>query len=677
MSSVPETVAVPKYLLERERALRSERLIQAAAVLAAIAFLAAAVALQRPINSQRQQEQLAGGGDVKNIPPQYAWITAMAGSFRGLAIDFLWMRAESLKEEGKYYESDQLAQWICDLQPRFAAVWQYHAWNLAYNISVATHTPEERWQWVYNGVRLLRDKGIPNNPKVIGLYKELSWIIFHKIGDILDDMHYYYKREWAAMFENILGPPPLTGDPQAVIDAFRPVAEAPRSWEEFAARHPDIETHVSALREAGVNLHETAGKLWHPLERSFFDRYGTFVQGTDVELARYRAKAVEMTEHDRKFVEAWRAIPPDTAQALLAYLRSKVLREQYKMDPAFMLSLMTNLIPGEKDFPVPFDWRLPEPHAIYWSRYGVERGRQLKNYSDIDVLNTDRFTLFSLMTLCKRGRLVFEIDREKPNRSPLQLTPDLRMVEPMHRMFLALGKVHAEPGENVGDTAGEMLKSGHVNTLEQAIVLFWARGQTQTAARYLAYLRDNYKEPDGTTKKRYQTDVETFALGQAADQTESMKEALALIHSLITGGHLSLAEGNTAGYLRQIDLARKVWDRYMKDKTADEAQGRRSLPPFEEMRANALRDFLVYLMPSVLARINVWQLEDPRIKQIVYNEPRLVEFLRDLCEQAGLDPAKAFPEPPGMEEYRKAHPFRERPEEDYQKLIEQAAPGRK
>jgi hypothetical protein len=669
MTSLPDAnVAVPKYLLERERAQRSDRLIQVVAVVLGVLCLAAAAGLQRPINKQRNDLQLVTNLDLRDLPPKYAWITAMAGSFRGLAIDLLWMRSEDLKEQGKYYELAQIGQWICTLQPRFAAVWAYQAWNMSYNISVATHTPEERWQWVYNGIRLLRDQGIPNNPQVIGLYKELSWIIFHKVGDLLDDMHWYYKREWASIFENLLGAPPLSGDAQAVIDAFRPVAGAPRTWDEFVAKHPTITQYIGALNDAGVDLEAQTSpdRLRHPLETTFFDRYSRFIAGTEVSLAQYRKQPAAMKDDDRKFVEAFRAMPADLGDAFVAYLRAKVLREQYKMHPKYMLSLMTDLIPGKPGMLVPLDWRMPDAHAIYWSRYGVEEGRRLKNYSDNDVLQTDRFTLFSLMTLCKRGRLIFEMNHDKPNRSALDLAPDLRMVEPMHDMFLALGKVHAEPGEDVGDTAGEMLRSGHVNTLEEAIVLFYARGDLASAQKYLNYLRENYKEFDGSTKRQYSGDLESFVMFRIKEQTESFKEALALVHEFLRGGLLSLAEGDAATYGRQVERAGYVWQTYMKDKAA-EREGRLHLPPFDDMRADALREFLVR-MPSILLRITVWQqFAELPIRQAVYNDPRLVEYLRQECEATGYDFNKAFPEPAGMDAYRKAHPQRDRPEEEARK----------
>ncbi len=133
------------------------------------------------------------------MPPSLAFATVAMGAFRGLVVDILWMRADKLKEEGQFFDARQLAEWITKLQPRFAAVWEFHAWNMAYNISVAIPAtqPEQRWRWVKNGYELLRDEGIPLNPKSIQLYRELARIFQHKLGGVSDDCQEYYKLQFA------------------------------------------------------------------------------------------------------------------------------------------------------------------------------------------------------------------------------------------------------------------------------------------------------------------------------------------------------------------------------------------------------------------------------------------------------------------------------------------------
>ena len=116
---------------------------------------------------------------------------------------------------------------------------------MAYNISVATHTDQERWYWVSRGVDILRDKGLRYNPDSVALYRQLSWTYSHKIGQETDDAHRFYKLSLALEWQELLGQPPAPGlvdrkdllgnvllDEQgnpmkrlAEVEAFAPIAE--------------------------------------------------------------------------------------------------------------------------------------------------------------------------------------------------------------------------------------------------------------------------------------------------------------------------------------------------------------------------------------------------------------------------------------------------------------------
>ncbi len=205
---------------------RTDRLIMVGALLVGLLCLGGAAAIMPRINQERSVLQLTVTDDAREgAPPELAWINLL-GAFKGLAIDALWIRIEDMKNEGRYHEAMQLSEWITTLQPRFPAVWADRAWNLSYNISVGTHSLEERWMWVEEGIKLLRDKGIPANPKSVPLYKELSWIFLHKVGQFSDDSNWYYKRKLAERWHYILGAPPTEDDPRVHVEAFRPIADA-------------------------------------------------------------------------------------------------------------------------------------------------------------------------------------------------------------------------------------------------------------------------------------------------------------------------------------------------------------------------------------------------------------------------------------------------------------------
>src|SRR5262245_39740915 len=138
--------------------MRRDTINQIIAAAALVVCLAASGVLALGLTASAGRHKLVYTDQaVKADPPQVATGIAM-GAFRGLFVNMLWIRANALKEDGRYYEAIDLARAITKLQPRFPQVWVFHAWNMAYNISVATQTPQERWQWVQAGINLLRQQ---------------------------------------------------------------------------------------------------------------------------------------------------------------------------------------------------------------------------------------------------------------------------------------------------------------------------------------------------------------------------------------------------------------------------------------------------------------------------------------------------------------------------------------
>lgn len=140
---------------------------------------------QRALNEERKALGLTLTEPLENAPPVLAFTTVALGGFRGLIANVLWLRANGLQQDGKYFEMVQLSDWITKLQPHFAMVWRFQAWNMAYNISIKFPDQKERWSWVQRGIELLRDEGIKYNPHEPTLYQELAWFFQHKIGNNL------------------------------------------------------------------------------------------------------------------------------------------------------------------------------------------------------------------------------------------------------------------------------------------------------------------------------------------------------------------------------------------------------------------------------------------------------------------------------------------------------------
>ncbi|MEI6564130.1 MAG: hypothetical protein WCO42_07480 [bacterium] len=142
---------------------------------------------------------------TSDAPPGVRFVSVALGGFRGLLADILWVRAANLQEAGKFFEVAQLADWITRLEPRYPEVWAYHAWNMSYNITAVVSDPADRWHWIKNGIRLLRDEGIPSTPSSPSLYWELGWTFYDKVGGRWDEATPFYRISWAADITRLLG----------------------------------------------------------------------------------------------------------------------------------------------------------------------------------------------------------------------------------------------------------------------------------------------------------------------------------------------------------------------------------------------------------------------------------------------------------------------------------------
>lgn len=271
----------------------------------------------------------AGGSVVRTegLPPPQAFIALGLGGFRGLLADVLWMRSARLQDQGRFLEMVQLARWITQLEPQFTETWSYHAWNMAYNISGLFSDPADRWRWVQNGLRLLRDEGVRWNSEDARMYWEIGWIYQHKIGGATDPAAPYYRRELARGIESILPgghyrSDRLSADPVVRNRLLSEYKLDPRIVGVVRRRFGDLdwrlpETHAIYWAVCGLAVAGETGSL--PCERLIYSslielfRKGTLVLSPDgetllrlpdIDLALSALRALEsaMARPDREFL---------------------------------------------------------------------------------------------------------------------------------------------------------------------------------------------------------------------------------------------------------------------------------------------------------------------------------------------------------------------------------------
>lgn len=566
---------------------------------------------------------------LKELPPQIAITQAALGSFRGLAVDYLWLRAGRMQDEGRYYEAMELAGWITDLQPRFPSVWAFQAWNMAYNISDAVQTDEEKWLWVQNGIRLLRDKGIPANPHEIRLYHELSMIYFHKLGKFAVGSHWYYKRHFAAEWHELLGAPPEGGQSKALA-AMRALAGAPRDFESLAQERPATAAVLKAWWELGLPEHaDGVRRIGRVLE---FRRFGE--RGIKAALARE-------TDPQRRAVDervyAWFAEPRDASAVAeaLAFWRALELRRTYRMDPAVMAALTEKF--------GPLDWRHPAAHSLYWADRGIAAGEAVEHEYDFDMLTADRFILHSLQMLAFGGRVNLDLVNGYYSQSP-----DVRLFDAFEKALTDAGA-----RKNTGFYSAADFAASHRGFLEWAVPQSYLLSGPAAAEGYYEKLRRAY---GSQARGAYAMPLEDFVVRQLTrgqDVIEHVRSTLAmLIQRAILEGW---AEGQSETAQRFLRLAKdRIYDHYTREFTTGRltARGALVLPPF----VNLVADGFVQTMLSspgavpIPLKARLWERAPAEVRRMVFD--RIHEPLYEQSRQAGWSPERAFPEPPGMAEYR-------------------------
>jgi len=578
-----------------------DALICCVCVLGAVVLLTAAGMQLDYINSQREQMELVINEPLKNAPPSLAFATVAMGAFRGLVVDVLWIRADRLKEEGHFFDARQLAEWITTLQPRFGAVWVFQAWNMAYNISVTipASQPDQRWQWVKNGYELLRDKGIPSNPKDIQLYHELARIFQHKIGSVSDDAHKYYKLQMTEALGPLLG--------RADDEYFDALVEAARwMWDE--EDRPDF------------------GRVWRriaadPNFAALIER----LRGADEAFAdedRFISNYLALRRDARRFEPAAAEVIDELRQSaalerfdILA--RAYQLKRVWKLEPGLMRRLNKKYGPIDWNDPnrhLPLDWRHPDCHAIYWAVRGLEIAAAEKDEQiSIHETNTDRIVVHSLQNLFRNGQIFIHSVpvRVPPEDSSQQaevkilkevyLRPDLRMFEPYNEAIMAVIEKYKDANDR---GAYESLQNGHRNMLRNAMFSFYQSGHRQYAQKIYDQLRELYPLPE------FQVPLVEYARKRMLEELESLditnaKEQILAI--LKEGYYLYAIHDDSAAFGRE-GLAKQIHE-YYTGMYLDE--NRINLPDFKLLKYLALVDFLndqqfsPYLKATLLNRIEV------------------------------------------------------------------------
>lgn len=530
--------------------MRHDTRIQLLALAAGVLSLATSGLLALELSASSGRHKLGYADRIEdNQPPEVALGIAL-GAFRGVFVNYLWIRANDLKEAGRYHEARDLASAITKLQPRFPRVWSFLAWNMAYNISVTTQTQEERWYWVRQGIELARDEGIPNNDTDMILHKELGWLFLHKIQGYTDDANTYYKKMLAREWQIVLGPPPrpdaLTRDAASATDRyvewFSKVADAPETLAECIRLEPSVAVLLERVRtemETAPDLtllrrYENARAVmaspdWNSVKDKVDPRSARMVAViTDPELAR-----------------AW--------EVLLAHVRKRVIRDAYHMEPQRMRDYTRKF--------GPLDWRHPASHAIYWAARGVEKALPKVDrltYKDFDFINTDRIVVHAIQELYRSGEIYYNF-----------LSNDYVAMTNPHYIEKYFENIQEFRDRSPFDSVKRSLSpyaAGYENFMIDAIIFIYRRGDRAKAEQMYVALGSwegqNLHDPD--RNERFSRTLDEFVQHELIERHTSPSVARQEVQGALDGAYLrGLLYADRAVFETQYRYARDVHAYFM------------------------------------------------------------------------------------------------------------------
>jgi len=635
----------------------SDRVIQFGAAAALALAVTGAGFLQPRMMAISDENQLRYTDEsVKGAPPIVAIGTAI-GALRGLIVDYLWLKVTLQKEKGLLYEVMADADLITKLQPRFPEVWAFHGHNLAYNISVMTNTPEERWAWVNAGISLVREKGIRYNPNDLELCKELAFWFSHKIDGVADDAHLYYKRQFAREWHLALGVPPP--DHAARIEWIKAIADAPDTLPQLYAQSPGARALVEELER---RLAPLGRRYAFAPDKRFLLLLGEWLarQGSPyAQMLGIRTMNEDAATLVGVFESVFGIDPNDqgpaarekreAAGALLAFIRKRVLLDSYNMDPRLMYEYTRDT--------GPLDWRHPAAHALYWSRRGSQLGEHRVEELDIArIVNNDRTEIQAMQALARSGYVAFD-PFSGDNVTRLN---DPRWIKVIDRYFTALYTKHYD----TRGAGGETFMNFHQNFMRQAVRELYRTGDVAGAQEILDRLDRLYGSGAMIPNPEYRLPLEDFVqrvtFGEYEMQPEvarsdvysvlerGFREGLLLDNEQVLREALDFARDLTRFFreVRYNDFVNKFGEGRMKDLIGELDQ---SIPA-------VLTKVLLDNSQPLLDRLVIFRKAPEDVRALVYDRVRPVleaEFGSSRLAATGITFAQALPEPPGLLEARR------------------------
>ncbi|HXE42187.1 MAG TPA: hypothetical protein VN516_04095, partial [Candidatus Baltobacteraceae bacterium] len=254
-----------------------------------------------------------------------------------------------------------------------------------------------------------------------------------------------------------------------------------------------------------------------------------------------------------------------------------LLKQKYKIDSAFAEKVNEQY--------GPLDWRLPEPHAIYWAMLGLQKAKEHPDKVKADDLIQLRRVVFqSMQEAFRHGRII-----SNPFTHGAELAPNLDIIPKVNDAYLQ------SMLEDAGNS-NSIARSAYRNFLRDAVYFLYENNRTPDAQKWFKYLGERYpdrtlldKDPNSFPKN---ISLDDYAVGRFTEDIgeTSLERVTSAIQGSLMHSYLDLAIGENDIFAGYQLLAQKIYNRYQNKMGND--QKRVTLPPMQNLKRDVLNALL-------------------------------------------------------------------------------------
>lgn len=328
-----------------------------------------------------------------------------------------------------------------------------------------------------------------------------------------------------------------------------------------------VKRGIELLRDDGLKYNPNETDIYHDLSWIYQHKIGQYLDDAHLLYKLRWAQEMQGVLGGRPdFNQLLNPTTPEWKE------RVRKLREVYKMDP--------ELVKKVDDEYGPFDWRLPDAHAVYWAELGRIHGRP----EDQETLRRSIYQ--SLQAMGIRGGAL-DPSITNVTEQNFMLWPNLAQIPTISATYEKM------IGEETNNPHGlqQNMETAHKNFLKQAIYLLYEDGHDREAQYWFNYLKKIY--PNAFVGKEANMSMEEYAFSEiSTDINETDQNKVQdFVLSAFDNEFRCLVKDNNDQAVNYDNMAKKVWH-YYTGRIKGESEDRVRLKPVLQLKQFALDEAL-------------------------------------------------------------------------------------